>query len=42
MEDKPTLQEKQFYFKRHFNTKRTLVIDLSIERGYKEIVSGNG
>jgi hypothetical protein len=42
MEDKPTSQEKPFYFERQFNTKQTLVIDLSIESGDEDAVSSTG
>jgi hypothetical protein len=40
MRDKPTSQMTTFTFERHFNTKRTLVIDLSIGNGEKDTVAG--
>jgi hypothetical protein len=40
MGDKPTSQDKPFYFEWHFNFKQTLAIDLSIESGEEDTVSG--
>jgi hypothetical protein len=41
MESTPTSSDKKFLFERQFNTKRTLVFDLTIQSGDEDTLTGN-